>query len=97
MTSRCINHNRSNNSSNGDIPLIQAIPIQINQNSSENSINFQVTNSNSDFNGSFHDEGLAGNPIIEDFINYHAEVIEGNEDEKINNFDITKININKSN
>lgn len=87
----------SNNSSNGNIPLIQAIQIQNNQNSNVNSINFQVTNSNSDINGSFHDDGSDLNAMIEDFFNYHAEVIEGNEDEKINNFDITKININKSN
>ena len=70
--------------------------IQNNQETNSNSINFQVTNSNSHINDSLHDDGSNENSMTECFINYHTEEMEGNEDEKINNFDIAFINSNKS-
>ena len=94
MSSRNISQNLSNDSSNSSIPHL--MQIQNNQESNANSINFQVTNSNSHINDSLHDDGSNENSMTECFINYHTEEMEGNEDEKINNFDIAFINSNKS-
>ena len=95
MSSRNISQNLSNDSSNISIPHL--MQIQNNQETNSNSINFQVTNSNSHINDSLHDDGSNENSMTECFINYHTEEMEGNEDEKINNFDIAFINSNKSN
>ena len=95
MSSRNITQNLSNDSSNSSIPHL--MQIQNNQETNSNSINFQVTNSNSHINDSLHDDGSNENSMTECFINYHTEEMEGNEDEKINNFDIAFINSNKSN
>ena len=95
MSSRNISQNLSNDSSNTSIPHL--MQIQNNQETNSNSINFQVTNSNSHINDSLHDDGSNENSMTECFINYHTEEMEGNEDEKINNFDIAFINSNKSN
>ena len=95
MSSRNISQNLSNDSSNSSIPHL--MQIQNNQETNSNSINFQVTNSNSHINDSLHDDGSNENSMTECFINYHTEEMEGNEDEKINNFDIAFINSNKSN
>ena len=95
MSSRNISQNLSNDSSNTSIPHL--MQIQNNQETNSNSINFQVTNSNSHINDSLHDDGSNENSMTECFINYHTEEMEGNEDEKINNFDIAVINSNKSN
>ena len=94
MSSRNISQNLSNDSSNTSIPHL--MQIQNNQESNPNSINFQFTNSNSHINDSLHDDGSNENSMTECFINYHTEEMEGNEDEKINNFDIAFINSNKS-
>ena len=94
MSSRNISQNLSNDSSNTSIPHL--MQIQNNQETNSNSINFQVTNSNSHINDSLHDDGSNENSMTECFINYHTEKMEGNEDEKINNFDIAFINSNKS-
>ena len=94
MSSRNISQNLSNDSSNTSIPHL--MQIQNNQETNSNSINFQVTNSNSHINDSFHDDVSNENTMTECFINYHTEEMEGNEDEKINNFDIAFINSNKS-
>ena len=94
MSSRNISQNLSNDSSNTSIPPL--MQIQNNQETHSNSINFQVTNSNSHINDSLHDDGSNENSMTECFINYHTEEMEGNEDEKINNFDIAFINSNKS-
>lgn len=94
MSSRNISQNLSNDSSNTSIPHL--MQIQNNQETNSNSINFQVTNSNSHINDSLHDDGSNENSMTECFINYHTEEMEGNEDEKINNFDIAFINSNKS-
>ena len=94
MSSRNISQNLSNDSSNSSIPHL--MQIQNNQESNPYSINFQVTNSNSHINDSLHDDGSNENSMTECFINYHTEEMEGNEDEKINNFDIAFINSNKS-
>ena len=94
MSSRNISQNLSNDSSNSSIPHL--MQIQNNQETNSNSINFQVTNSNSHINDSLHDDGSNENSMTECFINYHTEEMEGNEDEKINNFDIAFINSNKS-
>ena len=94
MSSRNISQNLSNDSSNISIPHL--MQIQNNQETNSNSINFQVTNSNSHINDSLHDDGSNENSMTECFINYHTEEMEGNEDEKINNFDIAFINSNKS-
>ena len=93
MSSRNISQNLSNDSSNSSIPHL--MQIQNNQETNSNSINFQVTNSNSHINDSLHDDVSNENSMTECFINYHTEEMEGNEDEKINNFDITVINSNK--
>ena len=95
MSSRNISQNLSNDSSNTSIPHL--MQIQNNQETNSNSINFQVTNSNSHINDSLHDDVSNENSMTECFINYHTEEMEGNEDEKINNFDIAFINSNKSN
>ena len=95
MSSRNISQNLSNDSSNTSIPHL--MQIQNNQESNPYSIIFQVTNSNSHINDSLHDDGSNENSMTECFINYHTEEMEGNEDEKINNFDIAFINSNKSN
>ena len=95
MSSRNISQNLSNESTNSSIPHL--MQIQNNQETNSNSINFQVTNSNSHINDSLHDDGSNENSMTECFINYHTEEMEGNEDEKINNFDIAFINSNKSN
>ena len=95
MSSRNISQNLSNDSSNSSIPHL--MQIQNNQETNSNSINFQVTNSNSHINDSLHDDVSNENSMTECFINYHTEEMEGNEDEKINNFDIAFINSNKSN
>ena len=95
MSSRNTSQNLSNDSSNTSIPHL--MQIQNNQETNSNSINFQVTNSNSHINDSLHDDGSNENSMTECFINYHTEEMEGNEDEKINNFDIAFINSNKSN
>ena len=95
MSSRNISQNLSNDSSNTSIPHL--MQIQNNQETNSNSINFQVTNSNSHINDSLHDDVSNENTMTECFINYHTEEMEGNEDEKINNFDIAFINSNKSN
>ena len=94
MSSRNISQNLSNDSSNTSIPHL--MQIQNNQETNSNSINFQVTNSNSHINDSLHDDGSNENSMTECFINYHTEEMEENEDEKINNFDIAFINSNKS-
>ena len=94
MSSRNIRQNLSNDSSNTSIPHL--MQIQNNQETNSNSINFQVTNSNSHINDSLHDDVSNENSMTECFINYHTEEMEGNEDEKINNFDIAFINSNKS-
>ena len=94
MSSRNISQNLSNDSSNSSIPHL--MQIQNNQETNSNSINFQVTNSNSHINDSLHDDVSNENSMTECFINYHTEEMEGNEDEKINNFDIAFINSNKS-
>lgn len=94
MSSRNISQNLSNDSSNTSIPHL--MQIQNNQETNSNSINFQVTNSNSHINDSLHDDVSNENSMTECFINYHTEEMEGNEDEKINNFDIAFINSNKS-
>ena len=94
MSSRNISQNLSNDSSNSSIPHL--MQIQNNQETNSNSINFQVTNSNSHINDSLHDDGSNENSMTECFINYQTEEMEGNEDEKINNFDIAFINSNKS-
>ena len=94
MSSRNISQNLSNDSSNISIPHL--MQIQNNQETNSNSINFQVTNSNSHINDSLHDDVSNENSMTECFINYHTEEMEGNEDEKINNFDIAFINSNKS-
>ena len=94
MSSRNISQNLSNESTNSSIPHL--MQIQNNQETTSNSINFQVTNSNSHINDSLHDDGSNENSMTECFINYHTEEMEGNEDEKINNFDIAFINSNKS-
>ena len=93
MSSRNISQNLSNDSSNSSIPHL--MQIQNNQESNPNSIIFQVTNSNSHINDSLHDDVSNENSMTECFINYHTEEMEGNEDEKINNFDIAVINSNK--
>ena len=94
MSSRNISQNLSNDSSNTSIPHL--MQIQNNKETNSNSINFQVTNSNSHINDSLHDDVSNENSMTECFINYHTEEMEGNEDEKINNFDIAFINSNKS-
>ena len=94
MSSRNISQNLSNDSSNTSIPHL--MQIQNNQETNSNSINFQVTNSNSHINDSLRDDVSNENSMTECFINYHTEEMEGNEDEKINNFDIAFINSNKS-
>ena len=69
MSSRNISQNLSNDSSNTSIPHL--MQIQNNQETNSNSINFQVTNSNSHINDSFHDDVSNENSMTECFINYY--------------------------
>ena len=63
-------------------------------NDTNSSINI---NSNADINGSLHENVQEGNFILAQHSNYNNVNIEGNEDESLNYFDISKININRTN
>ena len=54
-------------------------------------------NSNADINGSLQENVLEGNFILAQHSNYNNVNVEGNEDESLNYFDISKININRTN
>ena len=57
----------------------------------------QDSNSSSDINSSLQENSRVGNFIPAEHFNYNNENVERNEDELLNNFDITIININKTN
>ena len=63
-------------------------------NDTNSSINI---NSNADINGSLHENVQEGNFILAQHSNYNNVNVEGNEDESLNYFDISKININRTN
>ena len=91
MNSRVINQNVENSLSHGNMSISHIIPVQNNQD-----LIATNDNSNADADDSQNENGLAGNFIQEDLIAYNGENL-GNEDEKINTFDISRINSNKSN
>ena len=101
------NHQESQAShlSNREVPMPNNTQPNQNVNQSENyteevngAINFpsfesMTTNGNSVNN----DNGLNENGYLPDDFNEYNHNYEGDDDEKINNFDINRININKSN
>ena len=91
MNRRIINQNVDNNSFNGTISTIHSISISNSQQPTNNTNQSQDNNPNGNNYGAIQ--------IVGNFMqaNYHNENIEENEDERINDFDITKINSNKTN
>ena len=94
MNRRIINQNVDNNSFNGTISTILSISIPNSQELTDVTNQSQDNNSNGNNYGAIQDNEEVGNFI---HANNHNENMEENEDERINDFDITKINSNKTN
>ena len=95
MNRQIINPDVDNNSSNGTISTIFQISISNSQELTDDTNHQnQDNNSNGDNDGANQE-----NVEIINFMqsNYHNETVEGNEDERINSFDISKINSNRTN
>ena len=93
MNSGNPNQNVENNVSHGNMSISYSIPVPDNPNLTLTTTN---DNSNANINGGLNENDLNGNIILEDLNSYNNENTE-NEDEKINGFDISRINSNKSN
>ena len=90
MNRQNINQNVDNNSFKDTISTISVISISNSQELTDYTNHSQDNNSNG---------AVQENSEIGDFMrsNYNNENVEGNEDERINYFDISKINSNKTN
>ena len=86
--------NRRYNLNISSIHLNSMSNLEETTNDTNSSINI---NSNSDINGSLHENVQEGNFILAQHSNYNNVNVEGNEDESLNYFDISKININRTN
>ena len=93
MNSGNPNQNVENNVSHGNMSISYSIPVPDNPNLTLTTTN---DNSNANINGGLNENDLNGN-FIPEYLNAYNNENQENEDEKINGFDISRINSNKSN
>ena len=95
MNRQIINQNVDNNAFNGTISTIYSISISNSQElTDDTNHNHQDNNSNWNYDGAIQENAELGNFMQP---NYHNENVEGNEDERIHYFDISRINSNRTN
>ena len=97
MSRQNIFRNFNNNSYNHNMSTININFLSNRHESTNDKSLSQDSNSSSDINSSLQENSRVGNFIPAEHFNYNNENVEGNEDELLNNFDITIININKTN